>query len=289
MNERHKYEYKVDLNADTAAAKVVRMVGSEKRVLEIGAGPGSIAKLLREFGKCRVTAAELDERAIEKLKEIGIETIKCDLNDTDWATRVTKKGMYQVVVAADVLEHLYDPWNTLKEMKDVLQKDGYIVVSLPHIGHNAVIGCLLNADFEYQEWGLLDKTHIRFFSIKNIQHLFSQAGLKIIEAEFVVRETEQTEFSRYWRKLPEQLRRELNKNKFGTVYQVVIKAIPVSSPGKSLKLESLAVPTVGTNILSSMTFRLRAITYVKKMARSYLSIKMRTRISNFLIRAGMKL
>ena len=65
--ERHNYEYQVDREGDGAPARVVRMVGKNKRVMEIGAGPGSITRLLTTVSKCRVTALEIDEEAIKKL------------------------------------------------------------------------------------------------------------------------------------------------------------------------------------------------------------------------------
>lgn len=289
MSDRHKYEYKVDLNADTAAAKVVHMVGSGKRVLEIGAGPGSITRLLVEHGHCKVSAVELDTNAIEKLGDFCEEIHNCDLNDPSWTRRVTHCGNFDVVVAADVLEHLYDPWTTLSAMKTILNKDGYIVVSLPHIGHNAIISCLLGGNFEYQEWGLLDKTHIRFFSIKNIQKLFAEAGLKIVEAGFVIRAPEQTEFSAQWKVLSPESKRELEKNKFGNIYQVVVKAVPESTKGQALNLLSLDIPFINTGASSGASFKSRIIFLLKNTARTCLSMKMRSRISNILNRAGIKL
>lgn len=289
MSERHKYEYVVDPEANTAAAKVIRMVGMHKRTLEIGAGPGSITRWLKDPGKCRITAIEIDEAAIEKLKEFCERVYKCDLNTTSWASLVSEQGKFQVIVAADVLEHLYDPWATLSTMRSILTEDGYIVVSLPHIGHNAVIGCLLDGDFEYQEWGLLDRTHIRFFSIRNIQKLFEQSGLKIVEAEFVVRPPDQTEFARQWRKLSPELRRELEKNKFGTAYQVVVKAVPTSAQGRALNLVSLSVPDTNSGMSSKASLKSRVIYLLKKIARNCLSMNMRSRISNMLNRLGIRL
>ena len=242
MEQRHKYEYQVDPDAQTAGAKVVRMAGVGRKVLEIGAGPGSVTRLLKEHGNCRVTAIELDEKAIEKLSPFCERVYRCDLNDPAWVSEVSADGLFQVVVAADVLEHLYDPWATLRAMAGLLDEDGCLIVSLPHIGHNAVFSCLVEEDFAYQDWGLLDRTHIRFFGIRNIQQLFTDAGLKIIEAEFVVKPPEQTEFADRWRRVPGDLKRSLERNRFlGLVYQVVVKARPVAAPEKGIDLLSLPV------------------------------------------------
>ena len=67
MHKPHKYDYEVKLDSQMAPAKVIRLVGAERRVLEIGAGPGSITKLLQAVGKCRVTALEIDSEAIRPM------------------------------------------------------------------------------------------------------------------------------------------------------------------------------------------------------------------------------
>lgn len=289
MEQRHKYEYDVDLQDENAATKVVRMVGSGRRVLEIGAGPGSITRLLKEHGNCRVTAVERDPTAIPRLAPFCENVYQVDLNDGDWISQVCADHTFQVAVAADVLEHLYDPWATLVAMKQCLQDDGCIVISLPHIAHNAVISCLIDGDFEYRDWGLLDRTHIRFFSIKNIQRLIEQAGLKIIEAEFVVRSPEQTELVDHWRRLSADSKRALADNRHGAVYQVVLKAVRETSPGHGLTLASLPVPPPGLGLAPGATLTTRIVALLKAGARPFLSLKMQTRILRILSRIGLKI
>jgi 2-polyprenyl-3-methyl-5-hydroxy-6-metoxy-1,4-benzoquinol methylase len=280
-NQRHKYEYKV--NPNTAAAKVVRMVGDNKRVLEIGSGPGSITRLLKD-NHCRVTALEVDLKAIEIVSEYCEKVYPCDLNDPEWPEKLSGSDKFEVVVAGDVLEHLNDPWSTLSSLQALLADDGYVVISLPHAGHNAVIASLLTGDFAYQPWGLLDKTHIRFFGIKNIQSLFNDAGFKIIEADFVVKAPEQTEFANNWRQLSSQTRQALASNEFGTIYQVVVKAVPHSAPGKSLRLESLPVPSPTADSFSTGARGSRVLGFML----SFLSLRTRKRIASILDRMGLR-
>ncbi len=120
---RHNYEYEVDLNGDTAPARVVRMIGQGKRVLEIGAGPGSITRHLKETGNCTVTALEVDEEAIKKLSPFCEKVYSVDLNDPVWPELLSDEGKFEIVLAADVLEHLYDPWATLEAMKNLITDD----------------------------------------------------------------------------------------------------------------------------------------------------------------------
>lgn len=274
--KRHKYEYTVE--TDTAAAKVIRMVGTGKRVLELGPGPGSITRHLKESG-CRITALEMDEKAIEIVAAFCELVHRCNLNDAAWPDILDGSEKFGVIVAADVLEHLYDPWSTLQKMRPFLAEDGYVVISLPHVAHSAVVACLLNEDFEYQPWGLLDKTHIRFWGMRNIQQLFEEAGFKILEADFVIKAPEQTEFASRWRMLPPDVRQALAWNRFGNVYQAVLKAVPQAAPGTALRLESLAVPAPAAGA---------RFDHVRAYIGSFLSANSRTRISRVLQRLGVR-
>ena len=235
-SKRHNYEYEVDASSDTAPANVVRMVGQSKRVLEIGCGPGSITKLLTQHGQCRVTALELDPEAITKVAPYCEAIMQADLNSADWPHLLDGAERFDVLVAADVLEHLYDPWTTLRRMAPLINPNGYLVISLPHVGHAAVVSCLINGDFEYRDWGLLDRTHIRFFGFKNIRELFAQADLKIIEVRYVVKPPEETEFASSWCRLSATVRDALKSSEYADVYQVVVKAVPLNYPGDAVPL-----------------------------------------------------
>jgi 2-polyprenyl-3-methyl-5-hydroxy-6-metoxy-1,4-benzoquinol methylase len=240
IKPHHRYEYSVELTGDSAPANVIRMVGFKRKVLELGAGPGSISRILSKQNECHVTAAEIDESAIEKLQDACHEIIRLDLNSTDWPKNFASHGCFEVIVLADVLEHLINPLQTLIEAKKLLTPDGYIVVSLPHAGHNAIIACLISGDFVYRDWGLLDRTHIRFFCINNIQQLFIDAGLIIVDACYVLRSPNDTELAKQWKGLPDKLQTSLaSENPYGNVYQVVVKAAVAKGDDSGLDLLKL--------------------------------------------------
>lgn len=238
-DKRHNYEYDVDVDSNTAPANVVRMVGYGKQVLEIGCGPGSITKILAEQSGCQVTGLELDLEAIEKVAPYCVKVMQADLNSVEWPKLIDTSEKFDVVVAADVLEHLYDPWVNLQMMTPFVKDNGYIVISLPHAGHAAVMACLYNGDFQYRDWGLLDRTHIRFFCLKNIEDLFAQAKLKIIEVAYVTKPAEETEFAAGWGKLPSLVKQALNSAPHSDIYQLVIKAVPLSFDGQAIQLSPL--------------------------------------------------
>ena len=242
--KRHKYEFTVDLASQTAPGHVMRLVGSSKRVLEVGCGPGSITKLLVQHGQCRVTGIDLDPEAIKRVAPYCESIMQADLNSAEWPHLLDGAELFDVVVAADVLEHLYDPWTTLKRMARFIRANGYLVISLPHVGHAAVVSCLINGDIGYRDWGLLDRTHIRFFGLKNIEDLFVQAGLKIIEVRYVVKPPEETELAVSWSRLSATVQEILKSLDHADVYQVVVKAVPVNYPVE-------AVPLLPTKPLST--------------------------------------
>jgi 2-polyprenyl-3-methyl-5-hydroxy-6-metoxy-1,4-benzoquinol methylase len=219
---KHTYEYEIDLTSDVAPARVISMVTPGSRVLEIGAGPGSITRHLVKTLGCSVVALEVDPSAIEILKQYVPKVYAADLNDSKWSDRVrSEDGEFDFVIAADVLEHVYDPWSVLLGMQSLLKPGGAVILSLPHVGHASVAACLVDEDFEYWPWGLLDRTHIRFFGVKNIQSLINDSGLSIEKAEFVVRTPMMTEFATRWQRLPSDIQNALQRNRFSHVLQVV--------------------------------------------------------------------
>lgn len=265
--ERHNYEYRIALDADSGPARVVRMVGENKCVMEIGAGPGSITKLLSSVSNCRVTALEIDSDAIKKLAPFCERVYQVDLNDRAWPSVIRVEERFDVIVAADVLEHVYEPLTVLKAMKGFLNKEGYMVISVPHVGHSVIHACLLEEDFDYGDFGLLDRTHIRFFGIKNIQRLFEDAGMKIVHCEFVVRNPEHTEFSKRWAKTSKELRTVLAKNPFGLVYQVIVKAVPDNAHGEAISLLNVPVlpqePTYRDSVRAFLRLHLSENMYLR--------------------------
>lgn len=233
------YVYDVDPDATTAAAFVLRLVGKDKNVLEIGAGPGSITKPLIDVGSNKLTALEYDSDYVQNLKTFCPRVIQGDLNQHDWAERHFPGETFDAIVIADVLEHLNDPDATLKTASTLIDKEGYIVISLPHIAHNSIIASLMNGEFEYRDWGLLDRTHIRFFAIDTMQRLIDDAGLKIADARFVLTRPRKSEFGQHWDALPRLVRMALKTNKFGHVYQVVMKVVLKDSDAPGQKLRAL--------------------------------------------------
>ena len=249
---KHIYDYAFDPESECTGAYIVNFVGKDKNVLEIGAGPGSITRVLNNNNNCKITAIDIVPDHIDRLMEYCDAVHLADLNDVQWPKIIGTDEKFDVILAGDVLEHLIDPLTCLRNMVSLLNDDGSIVISIPHIGHAVIAACLWDEDFEYRDWGLLDRTHLRFFGIKNIQQLVDNAGLKIVGLKFTMLHPEQTELKEHWNKLNDNLKKELLANRFSCVYQVVFKAKPLKAAELAISLENAELPKLNFKELSNV-------------------------------------
>ncbi len=104
--------------------------------------------------------------------------------DTDLNVALPPLGsLYDCIVCADILEHLIDPWTTLQELSKVLTPAGVLVASIPNLRYYKVLRDLLwRGRFTYREYGVMDATHLRFFTIYEMKKLFQGAGFELVES-----------------------------------------------------------------------------------------------------------
>ena len=185
MKNSSIYHEKVDpLRPNSAHAFALDMVGYGKRVLEFGCGPGHITRILRERG-CRVTGLDHDTAAEEEAGQFADRVLVVDLATEDFVQKLEGEE-FDVALFGDVLEHLPDPLTVLRSAMTLLRRGGYTVVSIPNIAHADVRLSLVRGQFDYQPIGLLDDTHLRFFTLNSIRQLLREAGLVATETRRVI-------------------------------------------------------------------------------------------------------
>lgn len=225
-----RYEVVVDPAApNNAHAFLLGMVGSNKRVLELGAATGHVTKALVAAG-CDVAAVEYDTEWAKDLEEVASSVHVLDLNDPTWVHEL--KPEFDVITAGDVLEHLLEPVRTLREMVSLLGPDGYIVVSLPHIAHADVRLKLLQGKFDYTASGLLDSTHLRFFTYDAMKKLVADCGLAITELKRVRFPVFETEQAVPRASVANQVLETVLADPEAETYQFVFTAVPVGADAK---------------------------------------------------------
>lgn len=179
-NGPRKQMLKADFYYANVRENLVNLIPETARtILDVGCGQAALGGFIKSKRAVEVVGieiqpevAEVARTRIDRVLEGDIEHMKLPYN----------QGYFDCIVLADVLEHLIDPWAALKKLTSYLSPTGMMVISLPNIRNAGVIRGLIEGSWTYQEWGILDSTHLRFFALSNMRELFSKAGL---EAELV--------------------------------------------------------------------------------------------------------
>jgi SAM-dependent methyltransferase len=149
------------------------------RVLEVGAHTGFFSACLRERG-CHVTALEVDPRAAAHATRWADRVVVGDVEDA--AVRAALDGQFDVVLFMHVLEHMVDPWAALRAMRCRVARGGRAIVLLPNVACWRVRKDLfLRGAFRYEDTGILDRTHLRFFTLDSAAALLAEAGWTVTE------------------------------------------------------------------------------------------------------------
>jgi O-antigen biosynthesis protein len=171
---------------EQARPEVAALVPPEcRRVLEVGCAGGELGRLLRSRGH-HVTGIELVPDMAERARR-WLDHVRTADVETDGFS--FPPASFDAIVFADVLEHLLDPWRVLREAVDVLADDGVVVASIPNVQNIDVLRRLLRGRWDYRERGILDRGHLRFFTLHTIRELFAQAGLTLEHVGHVYRRT----------------------------------------------------------------------------------------------------
>lgn len=148
-------------------------------LLEIGSGNGDTSEYALQQKKCgKCYGIELSESAaalaIGKKHDILIGDIENMVIDFPL-------DHFDVLIISEVLEHLRDPWSTLKRLKKHLKADAIIISGSPNVCHHSVLYNLLSGKWKYEPSGIFDETHLRWFSPSNYRDLFIDSGYEVIE------------------------------------------------------------------------------------------------------------
>ena len=153
-----------------------------KKILEVGCSEGLFLSYVKENTNAEIWGIEMNENAAEKASKIAHKVFSGDFNQV---YRKLPQNYFDCVVFNDVIEHFDNPWQALLNTKQLLSEIGVIVSSIPnfrYIGNLTEI--ISTADFKYkEEGGILDKTHLRFFTSKSIYRLFDECGYTLIKQE----------------------------------------------------------------------------------------------------------
>jgi 2-polyprenyl-3-methyl-5-hydroxy-6-metoxy-1,4-benzoquinol methylase len=206
----------------TSWALVLAQVPAGARVLDVGCSTGAFAVALKRTG-CHVTGIEIDPAAAE-IARTRADVVHCGDVATLLAAGTLPAGAFDVIVAADVLEHLVDPWAVTRAFRALLRPGGIIVASLPNVTHAAVVLELARGRFPLRSEGLLDETHLRFFGEASALDLFRAAGYHAAIVGRTRLDPRNTEFATRLDDVPDAVVEFLDRNPNADTYQFIIRA-----------------------------------------------------------------
>ena len=226
MADSPRYDFDgIDLDSGNVHADVVNFVEPGSRVLELGPATGYMSRAFVEQRGCRVVGIEFDPDMAAKAAPFCERLIVGDLDRLDLEAELGD-DRFDAIVSADVIEHLKDPLGALRRLRPFLRDGGRFVISIPNVAHGSVRLALLSGRFEYRPWGLLDSTHLRFFTRETFERLLEEAGLDLVELRPHELPLAAAEIEFDEAVLPAGLVEGLEAEPDARAYQFVAKAVP---------------------------------------------------------------
>jgi SAM-dependent methyltransferase len=170
------YQFKDDPYSSHSAIVSLLGAGGGRRLLDAGAADGFLAEVMTGRGWI-VTALERDPVLADRARGRCHEVIVADLAEA--APKLP--GPFDAIVYGDVLEHLSEPLTALQSVNQHLTPGGLVIISVPNVAHLWVRLSLLAGRFDYADRGILDRTHLRFFTRRTLLALLTQSGLAVEE------------------------------------------------------------------------------------------------------------
>jgi 2-polyprenyl-3-methyl-5-hydroxy-6-metoxy-1,4-benzoquinol methylase len=186
MNDplRGTYDFALaNLEVDRGSrGRVFRAISQASRVLDVGCDTGRLGEILRREKSCVVHGIERDPmaaaQASSRLDHVEVRPVESEASLAGFTD-------FDVVLFLDVLEHLYDPWSVLRGAHATLRPGGKIIAVVPNVAHVSVVRRLLRGTFEYEDYGTMDRTHLRWFTRRSFAAAFAAAGFVEIRMEVV--------------------------------------------------------------------------------------------------------
>ncbi len=229
----------IDLtNPSNAHDFQIILTGKNKKVLEVGTSTGYITKILKKHD-CKITGIEENPDFAASAKKFTEKMIIGDVESLELSYHL-KDEKFDVILLGDILEHLKYPDIFLKKLHPFLNKNGYLVCSIPNISHIVIRLQLLNGNFDYTSTGLLDDDHLKHYTLKTISSLLRKADFKFqklhrVKTEFYLPHRSDLDKSLF----PLLLVDCILKDPEATTYQYVFSAAPSFNSEKSTPLPTL--------------------------------------------------
>ncbi len=183
---KHQYDSPLLFDNPSSTHHIqIEMVPEGSFVLDAGCHTGLLGEGLLSRKKATVVGVDLDKSAVEVAKKKLADAFYLDLEEDDWLQKIHARGhtAFDVIIFGDILEHTKNPDAILRQAHDLVKPGGRIIVSIPNVAHWRVRFGLLLGRFQYQDSGILDRTHLRFYTRSTGRTLLEECGYRIISEQ----------------------------------------------------------------------------------------------------------
>ena len=217
-----KYTKEIIFADNTSHGELLKLVDKGSVVLEFGCATGKFAGYIKENLDCKVYGIELVKSALDEAMPVLERGICCDVESHPWENEFLDVK-FDILLFADVLEHLKHPASVISRALSLLKDDGKILFSVPNVAHADIVLKLLNNRFDYTDIGLLDDTHIRFFAKESIAPFCKEASIFPTYVTATTAPAHTTE-QRLDSAVGDLFNRAIASNELSDVYQFVVCA-----------------------------------------------------------------
>jgi len=188
FNQKIKYDYQGSFNPQKLAADNIdhlstAFISPDSKILELGCSTGFMSQYFSSKLNCQVTGVDINPQALKKAKKHCQQVILGDLEDKSIQKIIKLSGPFDIVFASAVIEHLKNPESVLQLIKQVLKPKGILIITTSNIAHWRIRLKLFLGNWNYQDYGVLDKTHLKFYTYHTFQTLIKSAGFKILKVK----------------------------------------------------------------------------------------------------------
>ena len=229
MTQTHQYQRVFDPTGDDSLSMLARHVKPGTNILELGPATGYFTRYLHDELKCAVDAVEIDPTMANQVRPSCRRLVIGNLEQLQLNEQFAG-NRYDAIVFGDVLEHLRDPLATLRQAVQLLADDGQVLISVPNVAYGGLIADLLQGEFAYRDEGLLDHTHLHFFTRTSLDRMLRDAGLHVWQWQAMERPLWDSEFRTRLETLPAAWVETLLGQPHALCYQWVAAARKTAPP-----------------------------------------------------------
>ncbi len=227
----HVYERSVLDEDNDSLTLLARHIAAGAVVLDLGMGTGGLGKYLAARQSVTLDGVTLSEEEAQRAGSAYRQVVVADLDSAD-LTQLFAGQRYDRIVLADVLEHLKNPERILQQCHQLLQADGQLLTSVPNVAYCGLLAELLQGEFTYRPEGLLDNTHLRFFTRQSLHRFFAQHGWQVKSSQTTTRDVLSSEFKGQFDLLPPAVSRHLLALPDASTYQFICSLEPAQAGDK---------------------------------------------------------